>query len=125
MTPPAAERAGREPPPPPGLKAAGMTVERSKPFPPPPVESLSVRVVVDSCFDQFMPKQTHSQVTIGHVSRIPGREMTTLAGEWGLSLHLESRGRGSAGQYLLDIGYLPEILLRNFDFLGIAPDRLA
>jgi 7,8-dihydropterin-6-yl-methyl-4-(beta-D-ribofuranosyl)aminobenzene 5'-phosphate synthase len=101
-----------------------MAVERAKPFRPPTVESLSVRVVVDSSFDQFMPKQTHPQVTIEHVSRIPGREMTTLAGEWGLSLHLESRGRASAGQYLLDFGYTPEILLRNFDLLGIAPERL-
>jgi hypothetical protein len=84
-----------------------MAVESAKPFRPPTVESLSVRVVVDSFFDQFMPKQTHPQVAVEHISRIPGREMMTIAGEWGLSLHLESHGSGSAGQYLLDFGYTP------------------
>ena len=101
-----------------------MTLGSAAPFRPPTVESLSVRVVVDSFFDQFMPKQEHPAVKVEHVSRIPGREMTTLAGEWGLSLHLESRSAGNAGQYLLDFGYTPEILLRNFDLLGIEARRL-
>ena len=96
----------------------------AEPFRAPVVDSLSIRVVVDSVFDQFMPKATHPLVAIEHVSRIAGREESTLAGEWGLSLHLESRGAATAGQYLLDFGYTPEILLRNFDLLGIAPERL-
>jgi 7,8-dihydropterin-6-yl-methyl-4-(beta-D-ribofuranosyl)aminobenzene 5'-phosphate synthase len=49
---------------------------------------------------------------------------STLAGEWGLSLHLESQAGGATGQYLLDFGYTPEILVRNFDLLGIEPERL-
>jgi 7,8-dihydropterin-6-yl-methyl-4-(beta-D-ribofuranosyl)aminobenzene 5'-phosphate synthase len=107
-----------------------MTLAIAEPFKPPSVASLSVRVVVDSFFDQFMPKATHPRVAIEHVSRIRGRETTTLAGEWGLSLHLESksagvsRSAGAGGQYLLDFGYTPEILLRNFDLLGIVPERL-
>src|SRR5256885_1098848 len=101
-----------------------MAISTVEPFRPPTVESLSVRVVVDSFFDQFMPKQTHPMAQVEHVSRIRGRETTTLAGEWGLSLHLESRSGGTRGQYLLDFGYTPEILLRNFDLLGIAPDKL-
>src|SRR4029077_5449459 len=96
-----------------------------EPFKAPVVESLSVRVVVDSFFDQFMPKATHPMVSIEHVSRIHGREQeSTLAGEWGLSLHLVSRSSGAAAQYLLDFGYTPEILLRNFDLLGIEAPRL-
>ena len=101
-----------------------MTLATAEPFKAPTVQSLSVRVVVDSFFDQFMPKAAHPHVQIEHVSRIRGRETTTLAGEWGLSLHLESRSAGAGGQYLLDFGYTPEILLRNFDLLGIAPERL-
>ena len=101
-----------------------MTLAIAEPFKPPTVASLSVRVVVDSFFDQFMPKATHPHVAIEHVSRIRGRETTTLAGEWGLSLHLESHTAAASGQYLLDFGYTPEILLRNFDLLGIAPERL-
>src|SRR5437016_3664991 len=101
-----------------------MTLATAEPFKAPHVASLSVRVVVDSFFDQFMPKATHPHVKVEHVSRIRGRETTTLAGEWGLSLHLESKSAGADGQYLLDFGYTPEILLRNFDLLGIVPERL-
>jgi hypothetical protein len=75
------------------------------------VDSLSVRVVVDSVFDQFMPKGTHSMCTIEHVGRIRNNLNSTLAGEWGLSLHLESQAGGATVQYLLDFGYTPEILV--------------
>src|ERR1700730_14355444 len=95
-----------------------------EPFKAPVVESLSVRVVVDSVFDQFMPKATHPMVTIEHVGRIRHNMHSTLAGEWGLSLHLESRNAGATRQYLLDFGYTPEVLLRNFSLLGIEPERL-
>src|SRR5262249_61854139 len=96
----------------------------NEPFRAPVVDSLSVRVVVDSVFDQFMPKATHPMCTIEHVGRIRHNLNSTLAGEWGLSLHLESRTDGTTGQYLLDFGYTPEILIRNFTLLGIEPERL-
>ena|SRR5665213_34823 len=102
-----------------------MTLAIAEPFKPPTVTSLSVRLVVDSYFDQFMPKATHPLCRVEHVSRIPGREQeSTLAGEWGLSLHLESENKAGKGRYLLDFGYTPEILLRNFDLLGIAAEKL-
>jgi 7,8-dihydropterin-6-yl-methyl-4-(beta-D-ribofuranosyl)aminobenzene 5'-phosphate synthase len=102
-----------------------MPLTASEPFTAPTVKSLSVRLVVDSYFDQFMPKAEHPFCRIEHVSRIPGREReSTLAGEWGLSLHLESENAAGKGQYLLDFGYTPEILLRNFDLLGIDPAKL-
>lgn len=94
------------------------------PFAPPVVDSLSVRVVVDSHYERFLPKATHPVVGIEHVGEIAGRQMTTLAGEWGLSLHLESEYRGARTQYLLDFGYTPEILNRNFDLLGIDPGKI-
>jgi 7,8-dihydropterin-6-yl-methyl-4-(beta-D-ribofuranosyl)aminobenzene 5'-phosphate synthase len=71
-----------------------------------------------------MPKATHPMCTIEHVGRIHSNLNSTLAGEWGLSLHLESRAGGATGQYLLDFGYTPEILTRNFDLLGLEPERL-
>jgi 7,8-dihydropterin-6-yl-methyl-4-(beta-D-ribofuranosyl)aminobenzene 5'-phosphate synthase len=101
-----------------------MAITASRAFAAPTVERLSVRLVVDSYFDMFMPKATHPHVNIEHVSRIRGREMSTLACEWGLSLHLESAAAGEKHQYLLDFGYTPEILLRNFDLLGIDPASL-
>jgi 7,8-dihydropterin-6-yl-methyl-4-(beta-D-ribofuranosyl)aminobenzene 5'-phosphate synthase len=89
-------------------------------FAPPVVDRLSVRVVVDSHYERFLPKATHASVAIEHVGEIPGRQMTTLAGEWGLSLHLESARAGAKAQYLLDFGFTPEILNRNFGLLDIA-----
>jgi 7,8-dihydropterin-6-yl-methyl-4-(beta-D-ribofuranosyl)aminobenzene 5'-phosphate synthase len=94
------------------------------PFTAPVVQSLSVRVVVDSVFDQFMPKATHPMVAIEHVGRIRSNLNSTLAGEWGLSLHLESKSAAGTGQYLLDFGYTPEVLIRNLTLLGIEPERL-
>src|SRR5206468_7941911 len=48
----------------------------AEPFAAPVVESLSVRVVVDSVFDQFMPKATHPMVAIRseeHTSELQSR----------------------------------------------------
>jgi len=101
---------------------ADLTVQT--PFEAPVVDQLSVRVVVDSRYERFLPKAEHPQVRIEHVGGIPGRQMTTLACEWGLSLHLDSARRGAKAQYLLDFGYTPEILNRNCDLLGVDPGKI-
>ena len=101
-----------------------MSAARQTPFKAPVVDSLSVRVVVDSHYERFLPLAEHDHVRIEHVGGIPGRPMTTLAGEWGLALHLESRAEGAGAHYMLDFGYTPEILNRNVSLLGIDPARL-
>ncbi|MBO33036.1 MAG: MBL fold metallo-hydrolase [Rhodospirillaceae bacterium] len=88
------------------------------------VDEVSIRVVVDSFYERFLPAGDHPHVIIEHVGRVPGRHMTTLAGEWGLSLHLASAANGARAQYLLDFGYTPEIVSRNFDLLAIDPASL-
>ena len=99
-------------------------MEAMTPFKAPVVDELSVRVVVDSSYERFLPKASHPLVGIEHVGRIPGREMTTFAAEWGLSLHLTSVQAEAKAQYLLDFGYTPEILNRNFDLLDINPGAI-
>ncbi|MCY4548987.1 MAG: MBL fold metallo-hydrolase [Defluviicoccus sp.] len=101
-----------------------MNAARQTPFEAPVVDSLAVRVVVDSHYERFLPKAEHAHVAIEHVGGIPGRPMTTLAGEWGLALHLESRAGGAGARFLLDFGYTPEILNRNVSLLGIEPSGL-
>ena len=101
-----------------------MSANTQTPFGAPVVDHLSVRVVVDSHYDYFLPKETHRFVNIEHVGIIAGRQMTILAGEWGLSLYLESATAGAKSHYLLDFGYTPEILNRNFGLLDIDPARL-
>lgn len=93
-------------------------------FQAPTVDEVHVRVLVDSAYERFLPKHTHDHVRIEHVGQVPGRQMTSLACEWGLSLHLESRVDGESAQYLVDFGYTPDILLRNFDLLDVDPRRI-
>ncbi len=101
-----------------------MAGDGQTPFHAPVVDHLAVRVVVDSHYERFLPREEHPHVAIEHVGAIPGRQMTTLAGEWGLSLHLASSSGGERAEHLLDFGYTPEILNRNVDLLDIDPARL-
>jgi 7,8-dihydropterin-6-yl-methyl-4-(beta-D-ribofuranosyl)aminobenzene 5'-phosphate synthase len=101
-----------------------MSPASAPPFAAPVVDHLAVQVIVDSRYDRFLPKEEHPSVNIEHVGGIPGRQMTTLAGEWGLSLHLESRTAGVSSEYLLDFGYTPEVLNRNISLLGVDPAKL-
>ncbi len=94
------------------------------PFEAPVVDALSVRVVVDSRYERFLTKTQHPQVGIEHIGRIPGRPNSTLAAEWGLSLHLASVKAGAKAQYVLDFGYTPEIINRNFALLDIDPAQI-
>jgi hypothetical protein len=47
----------------------------------PVVESLSVRLLLDSFYDRFIEDAQHPLVKTGHVRNITGRERSTLAGE--------------------------------------------
>src|SRR5690606_7331153 len=94
------------------------------PFQAPVVDSVSVRVLVDSRYERFLPKASHPLVGIEHVGRVRGRPDMTFAAEWGLSLHLTSVQAGAKAQYILDFGYTPEIINRNFDLLGIEAGKI-
>lgn len=94
------------------------------PFAAPMVDRLQVRVVVDSSYDLFPPKQAHPDVEIQHFSRTAGRQNTTMACEWGLSLHLASERAGTRAEHILDFGFTPEIINRNFHLLDIDPARI-
>ena len=99
-------------------------MQKQSPFTAPVVDSLTIRVVVDSRYEIILPKESHPFVAIEHVGEIPGRIIETFAAEWGLSLHLVSSANGSQAEYLLDFGWTPEVLNRNFDLLGIDPAKL-
>ena len=103
-----------------------MSIEltQAEAFAAPIVETLSVRLLVDSFYDRFIPDASHPMVKIEHVRHIIGHELSTLAGEWGLSLHLESAQAGGKARYLLDFGYTPEVLIRNFELLDLSPDHI-
>ena len=75
-----------------------MSKNEQLPFHAPVVESLSIRVVVDSRYEMILPKERHPLVAIEHVGEFPGRLMHTLAAEWGLSLHLASTAEGARAE---------------------------
>ena len=94
------------------------------PFAAPTVDRLSIRVVVDSAYDLFAPKPAHECVVVEHFQRTRNRQMSTLACEWGLSLHFASERAGTRAQHMLDFGYTPEIINRNFELLDIEPSKI-
>src|SRR6516225_7191564 len=62
----------------------------AEPFKAPVVDSLSVRVVVDSVFDQFMPKATHPMVKI--VDAMLDRRLIRLVVPYSPTLFFEDKG---------------------------------
>lgn len=99
-------------------------MEHQNPFSAPIVDSLTIRVVVDSRYENILPKESHRFVAIDHIGDIPGKLTHTLAAEWGLSLHLVSMADGRRVEYLLDFGWTPEVINRNIDLLDIEPANL-
>jgi 7,8-dihydropterin-6-yl-methyl-4-(beta-D-ribofuranosyl)aminobenzene 5'-phosphate synthase len=88
---------------------------------PPVIDRLRVRVVMDTGHDLFISGDPHPMVGIERVRVLVNPTHMTLGGEWGLSLHLESTRASEARRYMLDFGYTPEVLTRNFELLDIDP----
>ncbi len=92
---------------------------------PPEVDRLAVRIVTDNVVIQFVPTETRSGLTIerrtGGNTRPDVPPRTGLHGEWGLSMHAESRISGETRHVLVDFGYTPDVLLNNMGVLGLDP----
>ena len=100
-----------------------VEIASAAPIEVPTVDKLSIRVLVDSSFDQFFrPKQANG------VSIVPAARgadfRKTLHNEWGLSLWLESQAGGNTRTLMLDYGYTPEVLLNNMELVGADPSKL-
>lgn len=89
----------------------------------PTVESLSVKVLMDSSHDVFLRAPSPKAVRI---RRTPGVAdyRQTLHNQWGLSLALESKSGPETRRVLLDFGYQPETLLANMEMLGVHPSSI-
>ena len=92
----------------------------------PEIDSLAVRVVVDSYQFAVAPSRKSGNVDIQHFGwgigggKPPGR---TLVSEFGLSMHVETRGTETKNT-LVDFGFTPEALVNNVELLGIDPAQL-
>jgi hypothetical protein len=88
-----------------GFAAAGgfscIEIASAAPIEVPTVDKLSIRVLVDSSFDQFFrPKQANG-VSIAPPARSADFRKS-LHNEWGLSLWLESQAAGAQRTLMLD-----------------------
>jgi 7,8-dihydropterin-6-yl-methyl-4-(beta-D-ribofuranosyl)aminobenzene 5'-phosphate synthase len=86
----------------------------------PVVDSLTVKVLVDSSYDSprvgtskwLKVKRTSPYTPAGNIRRV-------LHNQWGLSLALQSRIGRDTRDLMLDYGYTPEALLNNMELIGV------
>ena len=95
---------------------------------PPEVDSLAVRIITDNQIIKFIPTEKRDGLTIerrpgGYLSK-DAPPQTELIGEWGLSMHAESRRDSEVRNILIDFGYQSATLLNNMSVLNIDPARL-
>ncbi len=103
------------------LALAGVRTSfaQSKVIQVPSVDTLVVRVLVDSSFDT--PKPPASKVVRVRRSPLMSAQnyRKVLHNEWGLSLALESRIGGDSRHLMLDYGYTPDALMTNMEVMGV------
>jgi 7,8-dihydropterin-6-yl-methyl-4-(beta-D-ribofuranosyl)aminobenzene 5'-phosphate synthase len=90
----------------------------------PELDSVAVRVVVDSYQFAVAPSRKLADVDIQHFGwgvsgdKPPGK---TLVSEFGLSMHTETRRGTERRNVLMDFAFTPEALINNTSLLGIDP----
>jgi 7,8-dihydropterin-6-yl-methyl-4-(beta-D-ribofuranosyl)aminobenzene 5'-phosphate synthase len=88
----------------------------------PELDSVAVRVVVDSYQFAVAPSRKLADVDIQHFGwgvsgdKPPGK---TLISEFGLSMHAETRRGTETRNVLMDFGFTPEALINNTNLVGI------
>jgi 7,8-dihydropterin-6-yl-methyl-4-(beta-D-ribofuranosyl)aminobenzene 5'-phosphate synthase len=95
--------------------------------PVPEIDRLNVTIVDDIMVRRGASTQKLDGLTVERAqpNEVPDRApRATLVGEWGLSMHAESRRGDEARHILVDFGYNPVTLLNNMDILKIAPEKL-
>ncbi len=108
--------------------AAGFScieVARAAPVEVPTVDTLSLRVLIDSAHDQFLKPATVQGVRHQPPGNGRGADYRkVLHNQWGLSLFAESKAGDDARAILLDFGYSPEALLNNIEILKVDPTQV-
>ncbi len=95
--------------------------------PPPEVDRLAVRVLVDSYQFAVAPGRKAGDVELVHFGwglgpdKPPGK---TLISEFGLAMHAQSTRGAETRNVLVDFGYTPEALINNATLVGLDPASL-
>jgi 7,8-dihydropterin-6-yl-methyl-4-(beta-D-ribofuranosyl)aminobenzene 5'-phosphate synthase len=96
-------------------------------LPVPEVDSLAVRVVIDSYQFAVAPSRKAEGLDIQHfgwgisADKPPRR---TLISEFGLSMHVQSQRGAERRNIIIDFGFTPEAMVNNTDLLGIDPAEI-
>ena len=106
-----------------GLEAH-LHAAHATPIKVPEVDSLSIRVLIDSAHDIFLKPQKVAGVEMQR-ARGGSDFRRVLHNQWGLSLLLESGVGGEARTTLLDFGDTSEALLNNMELLGVDPSKIS
>jgi 7,8-dihydropterin-6-yl-methyl-4-(beta-D-ribofuranosyl)aminobenzene 5'-phosphate synthase len=101
-------------------QAYGQTLQAGAAVP--TIDSLSIKVLMDSSHDVFLRAPAPKAVTIKRFNW-PAAFPKNLHNQWGLSLALESKAGSDTRSVLLDFGYQPEELLANVELLGVDPAK--
>jgi len=105
--------------------AAGFScieLAKAAPLQVPVIDSLSLRVLVDSTSDIFF-----KPAEIAGVKSEPGRPSNSklpLHSEWGLSLLLEPQRGATKRAFLLDYGWTPGAINGNMELLKVDPSKI-
>jgi 7,8-dihydropterin-6-yl-methyl-4-(beta-D-ribofuranosyl)aminobenzene 5'-phosphate synthase len=95
--------------------------QRSPTLAVPVVDSLAVRVLVDSSYDTpRVPASPHVKVRRSGIMSAKNFRKA-LHNEWGLALALESKIGADTRNLMLDFGYTPETLMGNMEVIGVDP----
>ena len=93
----------------------------------PELDGVAIRVVVDSYQFAVAPSRKLADIDIQHFGwgvsgdKPPGK---TLASEFGLSIHAETRRGTETRNVLMDFGFTPEALINNTNLVGVDPAGL-
>lgn len=91
----------------------------------PEVDRLAVRIVTDNQVVQFVPSEKREGLVIERRTTAnlspDAPPYAALHGEWGLSMHAESRRGEEVRNILIDFGYTSETLVNNITILKIDP----
>ncbi len=94
----------------------------------PEVDRLVVQIVTDNRVVLFVPSEKREGLTIerrvGPNLSADAPPRADLTGEFGFSVHVQSRRGNDERNILIDFGYTPETLLNNLGILKIDPSRI-
>ena len=102
-----------------------IEIASAAPIEVPTIDTLALRVLIDSSHDQFLKPSTVQGVF--HQPPGSGRGSDyrkVLHNQWGLSLFVESQRAEVARTILLDFGYSPDALLNNIEILKVDPSKI-